>query len=297
MARKAAAGALLLLLPAGFTGVWRLQRRINAARDAMHQDQDEVLVRSPKLMKVLTGEYATLAADLYWTRAVQYYGSKRLGQDTNLESLWPLLDLATALDPKLLPAYRFGATFLSEPEPRGAGRADLAVRLLERGLEANPEYWRLNQDLGNVYYLALKDYPKAGQVYLEGSKKAGAAPWMKIMAARFLEKGESRETSAMLWKEVYESTNDEALQENARINLQLLHADEDMEHLNQIAEQFSLRAGRPPHSVKELIQAGLIGGEPVDPVGYPYIIGMGGKAQISERSPLYKQQTAYRRPL
>jgi len=298
MAPKAAAGVLLLLLlPAGFTGVWRLQLGINAEHDAMHQDQDEVLVRSPKLMKVLTSEYATLAADLYWTRAVQYYGSKRLGQDTNLESLWPLLDLATALDPKLLPAYRFGATFLSEPEPRGAGRADLAVKLLERGLEANPEYWRLNQDLGNVYYLALKDYPKAGQVYLEGSKKAGAAPWMKIMAARFLEKGESRETSAMLWKEVYESTNDEALRENARINLQLLHADEDMEHLNQIAEQFRLRAGRPPRGVKELIQAGLIGGEPLDPVGYPYVIGMGGKAQISERSPLYKQQTAYRRPL
>src|SRR6266481_5345878 len=30
----------------------------------------------------------TQAADIYWTRAVQYYGSKHLGQDTNLESLW-----------------------------------------------------------------------------------------------------------------------------------------------------------------------------------------------------------------
>jgi tetratricopeptide (TPR) repeat protein len=293
---KIAAWVLLLLLPAGFVGLWRLQRKISVERDAMHQEQDEVLVRSPKLMRLLTGEYSPLAADIYWTRAVQYYGGKRLGQDTNLESLWPLLDLATTLDSHLIPAYRFGATFLSEPEPRGAGRPDLAVKLLERGLETNPEAWRLNQDLGNVYYLELKDYAKAGQTYLEGSKKAGAAPWMKVMAARFLEKGESRETSAMLWSEVYESSTDESLKENARINLQLLRADEDIEHLNEIAGHFATRFGRPPHSMREVMQAGLIDGEPLDPAGYPYAIGTDGKARISQKSPLFKQQSTYRRP-
>ena len=294
---KAAAWMLLLLLPVGFAGVWRLQRKINVGRAAMHQEQDEVLVRSPKLMKALTGEYATFAADIYWTRAVQYYGGKRLLQDTDLESLWPLLDLATTLDPHLIPAYRFGATFLSEPEPRGAGRADLAVKLLQRGIDANPEVWRLNQDLGNVYYLELKDYRKAGQAYLDGSRKPGAAVWMKVMAARFLEKGESRETSVMLWSEVYESSTDESLKENARINLQLLRADEDIEHINESAEQFAKRFGRPPHGMREMVAIGIIGGEPLDPVDYPYVIGADGKAHISEKSPLFKQQKAYRRPL
>lgn len=293
---KAAAWVLLLSLPLGFAGVSRLQGEIDRARDTMHQEDDEVLLRSPKLMKVLTGEYATLAADIYWTRAVQYYGAKRLGQDTNLDSLWPLLDLATTLDPHLLPTYRFGATFLSQPEPRGAGRPDLAVKLLQRGLEANPEYWRLNQDLGNVYYLEVKDFSKAGEAYLEGSKKPGAASWMKVMAARFLE-GESRETSAMLWREVYDSSTDEKLKENARINLQLLRADDDMEHLNEIAQQFATRAGRPPHNMREIIQAGLMSGEALDPLGYAYVIGAGGKARISEKSPLFKQQAVYRRPL
>jgi len=294
---KAAGWMLLLLLPVGFAGVWRLQQRINAAREAMHREQDEVLVESPKLMKALTGEYATFVADIYWTRAVQYYGAKRLAQDTNLASLWPLLDLATTLDPHLIPVYRFGATFLSEPPPRGAGRADLAVKLLERGIAANPEVWRLNQDLGNVYYLELKDYQKAGQAYLDGSKKPGAAVWMKVMAARFLEKGESRETSVMLWSEVYESSKDEALKENARINLQLLRADVDMEHIDEIAEQFAKRFGRPPESMQAMVAKGMIGGEPSDPVGYVYVIGADGKAHISEKSPLFKQQKTYRRPL
>jgi len=294
---KSGAWLLLIVLPVGFLGIWRLQRSINMTRDAMHQEQDEVLVRSPKLMKILTGEYATLAADIYWTRVVQYYGNKRLGQDTNLESLWPLLDLATMLDPNLLPAYRFGATFLSEPEPRGAGRPDLAVALIERVLQANPEYWRLNQDLGNVYYFDLKDFAKAGQAYLEGSRKPGAQPWMKVMAARFLEKGESRETSVILWSEVYESSTDESLKENARVNLQLLHADDDIDHMNKISEGFSQRFGRPPRNIHELIQAGMIGGEPQDPAAYAYVIGPDGKAHISEKSPLFKQQSTYRKPL
>ena len=294
---KLGAWLLLLLLPVGFTGVWRIQTHINTLRDAMHQEQDEVLVRSPKLMRLLTGEYSTFAADVYWTRAVQYYGSKRLDQDTNLESLWPLLYLATTLDPNLLPAYRFGATFLSEPEPRGAGRPDLAVKLIERGIAANPEYWRLNQDLGNIYYFDLKDFPKAGQAYLEGSRKEGARPWMKVMAARFLEKGESRETSVMLWSEVYESSTDEALKENARVNLELLRSDEDIDHLNEIAEQFKQRYGRGPHTIRQMVQAGLIGGEPLDPSGHPYSIGPDGKARIAEKSRLFKEQSKFRKPL
>jgi hypothetical protein len=295
-AGRSVAWLLLLILPAGFAGIWRLQRKVNVERDAMHQEQDEVLVRSPKLMKLVTLEYATLAADIYWTRAVQYYGSKHLGQDTNLESLWPLLDVATTLDANLLPAYRFGALFLGEPEPRGAGRPDLAVQLLERGLQANPDYWRLNQDLGNVYYLELKDYAKAGQAYLEGSKKPGAAPWMKIMAARFLEKGESRDTAAILWTELFNSSSDAAIKENARVNLQLLRADEDIEHLNALAQEFAAKAGRSPKSMGEIVQSGLIPGVPGDPAGYPYVIGADGKAAISGKSPLFKEKSVYQRP-
>ncbi|HEY6129447.1 MAG TPA: hypothetical protein VIW23_14835 [Candidatus Acidoferrum sp.] len=296
-AGKSAAWLLLLVVPAGFTGVWRLQKTVNIERNAMHQEQDEVLVRSPKLMKLMTAEYAPLAADIYWTRAVQYYGSKRLGQDTNLESLWPLLDLATTLDPNLLPAYRFGAIFLSQPEPRGAGRPDLAVKLLERGIRANPEYWRLNQDLGNVYYLEVKDFAKAGQAYLEGSRKPGAAPWMKVMAARFLEQGDSPETAILLWAELFESSSDPAIKETARINLELLRADQDIEQINEIARRYAARSGHPPSSLRELAVAGLIPGERKDPAGYAYVIGPDGKANISRESPLFKQQSVYHQPL
>ena len=48
--------------------------------------------------------------------------------------LYPLLDLTTTLDPLFNIAYRFGAIFLAEAYPAGAGRPDLAVALLEKGI-------------------------------------------------------------------------------------------------------------------------------------------------------------------
>ncbi|MFI5106787.1 MAG: hypothetical protein ACHP79_17835, partial [Terriglobales bacterium] len=113
------AWVLLLVLPAGFAGIWRLQHGIDAQRQSVSQERDDVLLRSSKLVKAMSLEYAPLLADVYWTRVVQYYGDKRARHDPSFELLWPLLDLTTTLDPNLLVAYRFGSTFLSEPSPRG----------------------------------------------------------------------------------------------------------------------------------------------------------------------------------
>src|SRR5215472_1220028 len=145
----------------GFGGIWNLQHTIDAETAGLHQEQDDLVIRSGPLLKVISLEYAPLLADLYWTRAVQYYGNKHKLRDNHIPELWPLLDLTTTLDPHLLVAYRFGAIFLSDPAPQGAGRPDLAIQLIERGIKENPEYWRLYEDLGFIYYFNLRDYQKA----------------------------------------------------------------------------------------------------------------------------------------
>jgi hypothetical protein len=142
-------GAVLL---AGFVCVWELQEKVDAERATLQLDSDELTLRSPAVMKRLSLEYAPLMGAIYWTRAVQYFGGKHHAHDQNYDQLWPLLDIATTLDPDLIVAYHFGATFMSDAPPRGAGQPDQAVALLERGIKANPEHWRFYQDLGNVYY-------------------------------------------------------------------------------------------------------------------------------------------------
>lgn len=285
----------LLVLPASFAGIWRLQRSIDGDLSVLHEEQDEVLLRSGKMVKLLSLEYAPLMADVYWTRVVQYYGSKRERREQNLDGLWPLLDLTTTLDPNLMPAYRFGSTFLAEARPVGAGRPDYAIDLIQRGIRENPEYWRLYQDLGNVYYFSLHDNEKAAEAYDTGSKVPGAQPWMKIMGARIAERGDTRQTSRLLWSEIYQSAQDETVRENAKIHLMLLKTDDDKEQLGRLLAEYAKKTGRQAENLNELVNAGMLRGVPVDPEGVPYIVGMTGDAELNSKSPLFKLAPLYRR--
>jgi tetratricopeptide (TPR) repeat protein len=274
----------------GLAAVWGLQERIDAERQAIHEEGDELLLRSPGLVKDLSLEYAPLAGAMYWTRAVQYYGEKHRLHDLKLELLWPLLDITTTLDPKLLVAYRFGSTFLSDAPPRGAGRPDLAVKLLERGIQANPDQWRLYQDLGNVYYFDAKDYPKAASAYLQGSKNPGAKIWMKTMAAKIAAEGETPEISYTLWLDVFQTTTDPVIKKNAESHLRSLKTDLDCKELDRLADEFEKKTGKWPTRMSDLIQAGLLRGVPTDPDGYPYVFGEDGKAELNLRSPMMEEK-------
>jgi len=280
----------LVIFQGGFFGIWRLQHSIDKQQAALKQERDYVLLSSAKLIKTMSLEYGPLMADFYWTRVVQFYGNKHVRGDANLEELWPLLDITTTLDPNLLPAYRFGAIFLSQRAPAGAGRPDLAVQLMQRGIKANPDYWRFYEDLGFIYYMDLKDYKKASEAFREGSKNPKALVWMKAMAAKIAEQGESYEISFELWNEIYNSTTDKQIKENAKNHLLLLRVHEDCKKLDQIADEYEKRFGNRPKGVKDLEQAGLVQGTPVDPLGYEYVFDDQGKAVLNVNSPLLEKQ-------
>jgi hypothetical protein len=116
-------GKLALLATVGvpllFVALIVLQARIDASAAAEVQGQAELLLSSGTVLKRLSLGYDALLADIYWTRAVQYYGSNAGIPGVKFPLLWPLLDITTTLDPKLTPAYRFGAVFLSEQSPVG----------------------------------------------------------------------------------------------------------------------------------------------------------------------------------
>jgi hypothetical protein len=288
--------ALCVVLLAGFAGVWRLQERIDARRDALHQEKDDLVLRSGPMLKMMSLEYAPLVAELYWTKVVQYYGNKHQQRDENLELLWPLLDVTTTLDPNLLVAYTFGSTFLAEPAPRGAGRPDLAIALINRGIQANPDHWRFYEDLGFIYYFEVRDYQKAAAAFLEGSKRPGALVWMKVLAARVQEQGDNPETSAFMWNELYHSSTDPQVKDNAATHLKLLQVDEDCKQLDRLAAEYEKRTGHSPGSMPELVSAGLLSRDPVDPAGFPYGFDEQGKATLNAGSPLVVKKKLYQNP-
>jgi hypothetical protein len=279
-------GLFAIFLAAGFFCVWKLQVKIDGERSAEQLTKDELTLRSPAVMKKLSLEYAPLLGAIYWTRVVQYYGEKHRLHDQNIELLWPLLDITTTLDPHLLVAYRFGAIFLSDAPPRGAGKPDEAVKLLERGMQANPEYWRFYQDLGNVYYFDKKDYLKASQAFEAGSKYPGTPPWMKIMAAKIAAEGESLETSYALWMDIYQTTTDKDVRKNAEEHLRLVKAEMDLREIDRLAAEYEKKTHRRAGSISDLMQEGLLSGRPRDPEGFPYVLDESGHAAIHPKSPM-----------
>lgn len=278
-------------IPALFALLFVLQTRIDARTRSEAQEQEELMLRSPAAIEKMSLGYNSLLADVYWTRAVQYYGERFGTPHATFDLLWPLLDISTTLDPKLLPAYHFGAIFLSQGGVTGAGRPDLAVKLVRRGIAANPGRWGLYGDLGFLYYWHFQDYKDAAKAYLDGSKTPEGPAWMPIMAARMEQKGGSIETSRMVWSQIYESSKNPKIQKMALDTLKGLKAEEDETDLDEIAAQYRERYRRFPTSMAEMRDAGFIRGIPADPEGYPYVLGPDGKAGLDPHSPVVIPKT------
>ncbi len=244
---------------------------------------EEVLyIPSPKVLKRLSLGYDGLMADLYWTRAVQYFGGKHHDRtrETRYDLLPQLLDITTTLDPHLVVAYQFGSVFLADDPPEGAGMSEKAVQLVERGIQANPNEWKLYYDLGFLYYMNLTDPLAASKAFLRGSEVPGAHPWLKVLAATTAQRGGDPQTARFMWTKVYETTEDKMIRANAVKHLQALEVDEVVPRLEAMVRAYRERYGRVPESFLPMISLRWLRGIPVDPRGHPYKLLPDGRVVV-----------------
>ena len=277
--RKVTVAASILLLLSLASSVLLL-RRLDQVRT--HATLEEVLyLNSPKLVKRLSLGYDGLLADIYWTRAVQYFGNRHMTGAGDYKLLAPLLELTTALDPKLTVAYQFGANFLGPRPPNGGGQPDKAIALLEYGIRNNPDDWKLYYELGFVYYyMQPKDYAHAAEAFARGTKVPEAHPFLSVMAAQMAQHAGEIETSRMLWQAAYATTQEELIRKNAVAHLRALKVDEDVTELDKLVAAYRERTGVLPSSFSVLIGAGMLRGVPVDPDGKPYKLLADGRIEL-----------------
>jgi hypothetical protein len=242
--------------------------------------EDVLYISSPKVVKRASMGFDGLMACIYWTRTVQYFGHRHFDRTHTYNELAPLLEITTTLDPHLLPAYEFGASFLAPKPPGGAGEPARAIHLMEYGIEHNPNNWHLYYDLGFVYYTELKDYRNAAAVFARGSEVPDAHPFMKIMAAQMAMHAGDFATARMLWSATYGSSKESNIRQNALEHLRALKVDEDVTNLESAVTQFSQQNGRPPISMSELAEAEHWRGIPVDPDGFAYNLTLDGQVLV-----------------
>ncbi|HZQ93627.1 MAG TPA: hypothetical protein VFA67_01380 [Candidatus Sulfotelmatobacter sp.] len=244
--------------------------------------EDVLYISSPKMVKRTSLGFDGLMACIYWTRTVQYFGHRHYERARTYNELAPLLEITTALDPHMIPAYQFGASFLAPAPPNGAGEPVRAIELMKYGIQNNPDNWHLYYDLGFVYYTELKDYKRAAEVFEQGSKVPNAHPFLKLLAAQMAEHANDYETARMLWTATYESSTESNIRQNAIEHLRSIRVDEEVTRLQQAVSRFEQQNGRLPTSLWELAAAEHLRGIPVDPDGNPYILSFDGQVQVSK---------------
>jgi hypothetical protein len=281
---------------------------VQAARERRYPPADTVdeaslYLRSGSALRRLTGAYTTLFADVYWIRAIQYYGGTKHRLDTLASGrpmraqapasnttaafplLAPLLDITTTLDPRFNIAYRFGSIFLAEPYPRGADRPDLAIALLEKGLKARPDKWQYMQDIGFVDYWFRHDFLAAAEWFKKASDVPGAPWWLRSLAATTLAQGGDRRSSRAMWMALRDSGEIDWLRKEADRRLLQLQALDLIDALQRAADAYTHRTGEPA-TWPSLVAARVVRGIPLDPTGTPLEL-TNGRVRLSQSSSLW----------
>jgi tetratricopeptide (TPR) repeat protein len=260
-------------------GSFLLLRRVDQLRSGA--TLEEVLyISSPQAIKRLSLGYNGLLADIYWTRAVQYYGTKHHEGAQRFDLLAPLLEITTALDPQLLVAYEYGSNFLAPKPPNGAGMPERAIALEEFGIRNNPDAWQLYYNAGFIYYMELKDYAGAAEAFARGSRVPNAHPFLAILAGKMAEHAGDLQMARMMWSTSYQTTKDVNVRANAAAHLRALQVDEDVTNLEALTSRYQQQTGIFPFSFAELQAAGMLQGAPRDPFGQAYKLMPDGRVEV-----------------
>jgi len=289
------AGGVVLIVTLMTTAI-ALQRLRDRVYRLGTPSQHALYLTSDRAVGRMSLGFRALNADLYWIRALQYYGGIQqahregrpsLDPGSEYADLFPFLDLATSLDPQFNIAYRFGAIFLSEPPPGGPGRPDLAIRLLNKGLAARPDKWEYMQDIGFVHYWWNHDYRAAAAAFQQASEIPNAPWWLRSLAASTVAQGGDRRSSRMMWTVLAQSAGNDWLRNSAVRSLQQLDALDAIDTLEQLVSQYRDRAATPL-TWQSLLRAGApLRGVPADQSGTPFELTPDGRVRLGSASPLF----------
>jgi hypothetical protein len=265
---------------------------VQVARDRRYpqsQIDDRLLyVRSGEALKRIVLSYDALAADVYWIRAIQHFGGERRSTSARrYDLLYPLLELTTGLDPLFSAAYRFGAIFLSEPFPSGAGRPDLAVRLLQQGIKHDPR-WQYFHDIGFIHYWHTGRYSEAAEWFQRAAERPGAPYWLTPLAAATLAEGGQRAASRLLWEQLRITSDTEFMRQAAERRLVQLDTLDLIDRIEPSIVRYAEANPYDPLTWERLVTAGVLRGIPLDPTGVPFDLNpWWGTLTVSEKSVLF----------
>jgi tetratricopeptide (TPR) repeat protein len=249
----------LLLIFICLLALMPLQRYLDDRHPSNSGVEQVLYLPSGKIVKRLSFGFSGVLADIYWLRSVQYFGRQLLNEKqefdwaklatVKLDLLYPLLDITTSLDGNYIEAYRFGSIFLQDYNNKQA------LLLLKKGIENNPQNWRLYQNLGLLLW-HTKDYKSASEAFFKGSELPQAPYWMKLLGGVMLTEGGNRTAACQLYTTFYQeadASGDVIMRSQMEKHLERIEALDEIDYINELLNQYREATDRCPSSLAVLI--------------------------------------------
>jgi tetratricopeptide (TPR) repeat protein len=224
-----------------------------------------IYIPSGQYLKYATFGNSSLLADLIYIWAIQYYS------DYTIPDMYEYLDhifsIINELDPSYLDPYDVGAVIAAYE----AEDLDLALKILDRGLEKNPEQWLFPYMAGHYAQMIRKDHKLAQKYYKKAMDIEGVPPIVNRLYANAIFKSMDYKRALQTWLEIYETAKDERIKKIASNHLYNIKATIDIEQINEAIEKFKEKFGRNPMELSQLVRAGFLDSLPKDLDGEEYV--------------------------
>jgi len=224
-----------------------------------------IYIPSGKYLKFVTFGNSSITADLIYLWAIQYYSEYTIVD--RYKYLDHIFSIISELDHRYLDPYELGA-IIAAYEARDL---DIALNILDRGLEKNPDQWIFPYEAGHYAVMLKKDYQLAREYYKKTMEIEGAPPIAKRLYADAAFKSMDFQTSWQTWLEIYETAEDERIKKIASNHLYQVKAGMDIHTIKEAMARFKEKYGHNPEDLPRLVKAGFLDSLPKDLDGKDYL--------------------------
>jgi len=247
-------------------GLHFLQVRLDEQRATITKFQRFMYLPQGEHLKIAVLGYQHMVADLLWIQVVQAMGERQV---TEVAGHWiyRALDVITTLDPKFVRVYEVGGIALTTL----VVHIDESNRILEKGIQHNPDVWTLPYLLGFNYYFELHDDAKAADYIAKASRLPGAPEYLASFATRLYVSAREPQVAIDFLAQMYEQTSDENIKRILEQRLKEVVVERDLQLLEEAISRYRERYKRAPDRLEDLVSPGLLRSLPREPFGGRYL--------------------------
>ena len=222
--------------------------------------------------------------------AVQYFGTRE-NRFRDYRDLPRYLKLVQELSPRFCYPYVFaGEAVPYHRSDRQWSNTAAAMALLEPGLEACPEDWRIPFQLAWSQFTFTDRYGAAAENIARASRMPGAPSYLSSLATRLYGQQGDLETALVFAQARLAESTDPFSRGELMKRIRQIELELDLKQLGAAAQAYTASRGRPLKDLAELRDAGILPEISSDPLGGVLLRAPRWNGSLASREPAAEAQ-------